>query len=269
MFSLEKKVVVITGAGGLLGHQHSLAAASAGADLFLLDVDLNALEVVKNDIQEKFDSSVEIFRTDITSEIEILKARDNCLSKLGGISCLINNAAVNPKMDTSSRELSRIENFEISEWDLALDVGLKGAFLCSKVFGIAMLDNSDNGVILNIASDLGVIAPNQNLYYVEGKDESNQPVKPVTYSVVKHGLIGLTRYFATYWPTKIRCNALCPGGVENGHSDEFKKRISNLIPQQRMASKEDYKGAIIFMLSDASRYMNGSIVNIDGGRSAW
>ena len=128
-------------------------------------------------------------------------------------------------MDTSSRELSRIENFEISEWDLALDVGLKGAFLCSKVFGIAILDNSDNGVILNIASDLGVIAPNQNLYYVEGKDESNQPVKPVTYSVVKHGLIGLTRYFATYWPTKIRCNALCPGGVENGHSDEFKKEF--------------------------------------------
>jgi NAD(P)-dependent dehydrogenase (short-subunit alcohol dehydrogenase family) len=126
------------------------------------------------------------------------------------------------------------------------------------------------GVILNIASDLGMIAPDQRIYRDPDAVEERQPVKPVTYSVVKHGLIGLTRYLATYWPDKgVRANALCPGGIYNSQPDDFVERLTNLIPMGRMADKDDYTGAVLFMLSDASRYMNGSVVTIDGGRTCW
>ena len=126
------------------------------------------------------------------------------------------------------------------------------------------------GVILNIASDLGLIAPDQRIYKKKGLSEDMQPVKPVTYTVVKHGLIGLTRYLATYWCDKgVRVNALCPGGIYNNQPKDFVEKLTNLIPLGRMANPDDYKGAIQFMCSDASEYMNGSIVVVDGGRTCW
>jgi NAD(P)-dependent dehydrogenase (short-subunit alcohol dehydrogenase family) len=124
------------------------------------------------------------------------------------------------------------------------------------------------GVILNIASDLSVIAPDQRLYEQEGVDALMQPVKPVTYSVIKTGLIGLTRYLASYWANKnIRVNALSPGGVFNNHDIEFVKKLSKLIPLGRMAHRDEYKGAIQFLCSDASSYMTGQNLILDGGRS--
>ena len=127
-----------------------------------------------------------------------------------------------------------------------------------------------SGVIVNIASDLGVIAPDQRLYRREGIAPDLQPVKPVTYSVVKTGLIGLTRYLATYWGDRgVRCNALSPGGVENGQPEDFVARLSSLIPMGRMARADEYQGALLFLCSDASSYMNGQNLVIDGGRSCW
>ena len=148
-------------------------------------------------------------------------------------------------------------------------MGLTGAFLCSQVIGSEMARRK-KGVILNVASDLAVIAPDQRLYRQDGLREDQQPVKPVTYSVVKTALVGLTRYLATYWADSgVRVNAISPGGVYNGQSDEFVTRLSALIPLSRMARVDEYKGAIVFLCSDASSYMTGFNLVIDGGRSSW
>ena len=159
------------------------------------------------------------------------------------------------------------ENFLLEDWDFQLKVGLKGAMLCSQVFGQEMAKRGE-GIILNIASDLSVFAPDQRLYKKDGLRPDQQPVKPVTYSVIKHGLIGLTKYLATYWAEQgVRCNALSPGGVYNGQSDEFVQKLIELIPLKRMASKDEYRGAVQFLCSDASAYMNGQNFVMDGGRS--
>ena len=155
-------------------------------------------------------------------------------------------------------------------WNLELNVGLAGAFLCSQIFGSKMAEDHKGGVILNIASDLSVISPDQRLYKQDGVAENMQKVKPVTYSVIKTGLIGLTRYLATYWANSdIRCNSLSPGGVFNDQDDQFIKRITELIPLNRMANSDEYRGTIQYLCSDASSYMNGQNIVVDGGRSIW
>jgi NAD(P)-dependent dehydrogenase (short-subunit alcohol dehydrogenase family) len=147
---------------------------------------------------------------------------------------------------------------------------ITGAFLCSKHYGEKIAQNSNGGSIVNISSDLGLIAPDQRLYKKNGINDNLQNVKPVTYSVVKTGLIGLPRYFATYWADEnVRCNAMCPGGVENGQPDYFLEEVSKRIPMGRMAKSYEYQGALIWMLSDASNYLNGAIIPVDGGRTAW
>ena len=133
-----------------------------------------------------------------------------------------------------------------------------------------MAYDGNGGVILNIASDLSVISPDQRLYSKEGVEKDLQPVKPVTYSVIKAGLIGLTKYLATYWPDEgVRCNALSPGGVYNGQGEEFVDRLQALIPMGRMAKQDEYRETIQYLCSDASSYMNGQNIVVDGGRSIW
>ena len=254
----------------MLGEKHSEAIAEFGGIPILLDIDQKVgLEKSKR-IRDKYQVDCEIVHCDITDESQILSIRDSLLNKYERIDILINNAAIDSKVDQKSRgNLSRLENFSIDQWNLELSVGLTGAMLCSKVFGYEMAKN-DHGVILNISSDLGIIAPDQRLYLKDAVSENEQPVKPVTYSVIKHGLIGLTKYLSTYWVDKgVRCNALCPGGVYSNQSNEFVKKVSNLIPLGRMAHEDEYKASVVFMVSDASEYMNGAVVAMDGGRSAW
>ena len=182
---------------------------------------------------------------------------------------MINNAAIDPKVSGNQGiiETSRLENFSLEQWNNQLSVGLTGAFLCSKVFGVAMAKKG-KGVILNIASDLSVIAPDQRLYKKKDVPDNMQAVKPVTYSVIKTGLIGLTRYLAAYWADSgVRCNALSPGGVFNGQDEHFVHKISSLIPMNRMAKVDEYREAVQFLCSDASSYMNGQNIIIDGGRT--
>jgi len=192
------------------------------------------------------------------------------LEKFDRVDILINNAANNPKMENKADvEFSRLEFFPLEQWDADLNVGLKGAFLCSQVIGSEMARRK-HGVIVNVASDLAVIAPDQRLYRKTGLPEDQQPVKPVTYSVVKTGLVGLTRYLATYWADcGIRVNAISPGGVYNNQPDDFVARLSQLIPLGRMANANEYQAAILFLCSDASSYMTGTNLVIDGGRSCW
>jgi NAD(P)-dependent dehydrogenase (short-subunit alcohol dehydrogenase family) len=163
-----------------------------------------------------------------------------------------------------------LESFPLSVWYDDIAVGLTGSFLCAKHYGFAISKNSNGGSIVNISSDLGLMAPDQRLYAKDGVSNDKQNVKPVTYSVVKTGLIGLTRYLSTYWADKnVRCNAMCPGGVENGQPAGFLKEVNARIPMGRMAKISEYQGTLIWLLSDASSYSNGSIVAVDGGRTAW
>jgi NAD(P)-dependent dehydrogenase (short-subunit alcohol dehydrogenase family) len=192
------------------------------------------------------------------------------LGRYGRIDILINNAANNPKVERpSGMNFSRFENFPLEEWSADLCVGLTGAFLCSQVFGSEMARRG-RGVIVNVASDLALIGPDQRIYRQEGVPDHLQPVKPVTYSVVKSGLMGLTRYLATYWADRgVRVNAISPGGVFNGQPEEFVARLSQLIPMGRMANPGEYQDAILFLCSDASSYMTGANLVIDGGRTCW
>lgn len=209
---------------------------------------------------------------DVTRPGDIRAVAERLWSDGMRIDILVNNAAIDPKVsgDRGITETSRLENFPLEQWDLQLAVGLSGAFLCSQVFGTAMAGDGKGGVILNIASDLSVFSPDQRLYRKAGFPDEMQPVKPVTYSVIKAGLVGLTRYLATYWADKgVRANALSPGGVFNGQGDEFVLRLSALIPLGRMAQRDEYRSAVQFLCSDASNYMNGQNIVMDGGRSTW
>jgi len=181
------------------------------------------------------------------------------------VEILINNASFNPKQTTLNVN-NKLEKFSINKWNEEIDVGLKGAFLCSRIFGNEMVKNK-KGVIINIASDLSVISPDNRLY---NKGKKINIVKPVSYSVVKSGLIGLTKYISTYWALKnVRCNAISPGGVFDNQNKNFLKKIKKVIPLGRMAEKNEYRSAIQFLCSDASSYMNGHNMVIDGGRSVW
>ena len=172
-------------------------------------------------IKTQYGVSATGYAVDITKENRVESNTKAILEKFGKIDALVNNAANNPKVENQEgKNFSWLENFPLEIWDADVAVGLTGAFLCSKHYGTAISQNSNGGVILNISSDLGLIAPDQRLYRQPGLPEHQQPVKPVTYSVVKTGLIGLTRYLATYWPDRVRCNALCPGGVEAGQIND-------------------------------------------------
>lgn len=269
LFDLTGKVVAISGAAGLLGRKHAEAIASAGGIPVLLDLHQRDIDKLAGQIKDTYGVSALGVELDITNEELVSKACGEILSRFGKVDVLINNAANNPKVDASNTVVNatRLENFPLEIWLKDIAVGLTGAFLCSKYFGSEMA-KAGAGVIVNISSDLGVIAPDQRIYRQNGVDENMQNVKPVTYSVVKTGLIGLTRYLATYWKG-VRCNALCPGGVFNGQGEDFVQRVSSLIPIGRMANVDEYQGAILFLSSDASSYMNGAVLVMDGGRSCW
>jgi NAD(P)-dependent dehydrogenase (short-subunit alcohol dehydrogenase family) len=269
LFNLMGRVALVTGGAGLLGYQHGAILAAAGAHVVLLDLAVAKPQLRAEQLAAAHGPECLGLVVDITSEASLLEARDAIIARFGRIDILINNAANNPKVEDQKpgEPWSRLENFPIERWDADIAVGLTGAFLCSRVFGQEMVKRNAC-VILNVASDLGVIAPDQRLYRKEGLPEDQQPVKPVTYSVVKTALIGLTRYLSTYWTANnVRVNAISPGGVSAGQPDEFTVKLHQLIPMGRMANKDEYQGAVLFLCSDASSYMTGQNLIVDGGRS--
>lgn len=270
-FSLKNKVGIITGGAGLLGVQHVEAVIEVEGIPVISDINKALVKKIAGELSEKYKKEIPSIYMDVTSKQSVIAARDNLFKKFSRVDFLINNAAIDTKLSNKHEKLplSRFENFPEEAWETEIAVGLKGAFICSQVFGTEMA-KVGKGVILNVSSDLGIIAPDQRIYRVKGIPDERQPVKPVTYSVVKHGLIGLTKYLATYWADRgVRVNALCPGGVYNNQPDDFVKRLSNLIPMGRMAHIDEYKAAVIFLISDASSYMTGSALIIDGGRTCW
>ena len=269
LFDLSGRVAIVTGGAGMLGYHHGTILAAAGANVILLDLARTSPWIRAEQLQAAHGTECLGLAADITSEESLFQVRDAILDKFGRIDILINNAANNPNVeaDPQGKQWSRLENFPLDVWNADIAVGLTGAFLCSRIFGTEMAKRS-RGVIVNVSSDLGVIAPDQRLYRKDGIPEDQQPVKPVTYSVVKTGLIGLTRYLSTYWTAQqIRVNAISPGGVFAGQPQEFTSKLHQLIPMGRMANEDEYEGAILFLCSDASSYMTGHNLIVDGGRS--
>ncbi len=269
---LRDRVVVITGGAGLLGEKHAEAVAEAGGHPVLADVDEARAMAIAERITQRFDRVALGIQTDVTELESVELLLEQTLHRFNRVDALVNNAANDPKVsvgEPSESQWCRLERFPLSVWVADLTVGLTGAFLCSRVIGSKMAAQGD-GVILNVASDLSIIAPDQRIYRKEGLSDDAQPVKPVTYSVVKTGLIGLTRYLATYWAANgVRVNAISPGGVYAGQSAEFVAQVTSRIPLNRMAQPDEYKAAVVFLLSDASSYMTGANLVIDGGRSCW
>jgi NAD(P)-dependent dehydrogenase (short-subunit alcohol dehydrogenase family) len=271
LFSLDGKVIVITGAVGLLGQKHAEAIAAYGGIPILLDLSRAAVEKVAGKLEQQSGVEAVGFAVDITIESQIEQNAATLLKRFGKIDGLVNNAANNPKIEGDSKKnFSRLEKFPVETWNQDIAVGLTGAFLCAKYYGSAIARNSLGGSIVNISSDLGLVGPDQRLYSKEGLPENQQPVKPITYSVIKTGIIGLTKYLATYWAEQnVRCNAICPGGVKNDQPENFLKEVSSRIPMNRLADSDEYQGTLLWMLSDASSYLNGAIVSVDGGRTTW
>lgn len=271
--NLKGHTALITGAAGLMGLEHSKALVGANCNLIITDINKEALDITASKLKDyKENSSVKVFKMDVTSEDSIYQVNKELINRGIYVDILINNAAINPKVEKNknNKELTRLENFSLEEWNKELQVGLTGAFLCSKVFGSSMFLNGIKGNIINISSDLSVISPLQSLYTKKNLKQNEQPVKPITYSVIKTGLIGLTRYLATYWEgSGIRCNALSPGGIFDNQPDEFVKKLSDQIPLGRMANLDEYHAAILFLCSPSSSYMNGHNLVLDGGRSIW
>ena len=271
LFSLKNKNIIITGASGTLGEKHVEAIASVKGTPIMLDINFEKLKIIQKKIYKKYKIKSLYFMVDITDEKQIKACYQSLIKKVRSIDGLINNAANNPYFfKFKKNNPTRIENYSLKEWDKDLSVSLTGSFLCSKYFGHKISKNKNGGVILNISSDLGIIAPDQRLYLNAKKKVSEQSVKPVSYSVTKFGIIGLTKYLSTYWPEKVRCNALCPGGVkENKLDKEFIANVVSRIPMGRMAEKNEYQATIIYLMSNASSYLNGSVITVDGGRTSW
>ena len=272
LFTLRDKVIVVTGAGGLLGFEYCKAIINSKGIPILIDINKKSLKSKVEELKDEFPTNTcDSYVVDITKEEQIKKNCSVIITKYGKIDGLINNAANNPKIEDNNKiNFSRLENFNLDVWKNDLNIGLLGSFLCIKYYGFQISKNPNGGSVINVSSDLGVIAPNQNLYKKDGIVDELQSVKPVTYSVIKHGINGLTKYVSTYWAEKnVRCNSICPGGVFNEQPDDFLNKISKLIPLGRMAKKEELNGIVVFLLSDASSYINGSIINVDGGRTAW
>ncbi|HEY8944304.1 MAG TPA: SDR family oxidoreductase [Polyangiaceae bacterium] len=269
-FDLSGRVFVITGGAGLLGPEHAHAICEAGGVAVLADVQLDLARERAAEVARATGGQADALALDVCSPEQCKKSLETVLARWGRVDGLVNNAARNPKVeDKRGLEQSRFERFSLETWNQDIAVGLTGAFLASQVFG-AHFAEQRGGVIVNIASDLGLIAPDQRIYRKPGVAEDEQPAKPVTYSVVKGGLVMLTKYLATYFAERnVRVNALCPGGVYAGQPEDFVARLTTLIPMGRMARRDEYRSALLFLCSDASSYMTGASLVVDGGRTCW
>lgn len=265
LFSLKNKTAIVTGAAGLLGRRHCEALAEAGANVVVADLNKNLCD----DIATQLPTESYGFELDVTNRESLEKLRDFAIEKFSTIDVLVNNAAINDMFENpkAAAEESKFENYPLEKWNASVNVNLTGVFLCSQVIGSVMA-KSGSGSIINIASTYGITAPDQSLYKDE---EGNQNFyKPPAYSATKGAVIMFTKYLAAYWGNKgVRVNTLSPGGVENNQDDFFVESYSKKTPLGRMAKPTDYKGAIIFLASDASSYMTGANLIVDGGWTTW
>ena len=269
LFSLNDKVALVTGALGLLGRQHCDALAQAGAHIVVTDVDQEGCEVFARDLAAEYPIAARGCAMDITDEKSMRSVRDTIEKQFGKINILVNNAAIDDKVEHRNRKVdySSLEFFPLHLWKQSLEVNVTGLFLCCRIFGALMIENG-SGSIINVASTYGMVAPDQSLYV--RPDGTRMMFKSPAYPTTKGAVLAFTKYLAAYWGNKgVRVNALSPGGVENGQEEFFIDNYSAKTPLQRMAHPNDYKGAIVFLASDASQYMTGANLVVDGGWTIW
>lgn len=255
MFDLKKKKILITGAGGLLGREFSISILKSGGTCFALDLNKKKLKELIKIIPNKLKKKITPVNIDITDREKLFKFYKELSKKKIFIDTIINNAANNPG-------ITKIKKNVISEWENDIKLNLTAVKNLIEIFSVSM-KKMKNGNIINIGSDLSLIAPDQRLY---SHLENFQ--KPVSYSVSKHGILGITKYYASLLAKfNIRVNCICPGGVKLSQDQRFLNKINKLIPLGRMAQKNEFNGAIVFLCSDESRYMTGQNLIIDGGRT--
>lgn len=265
LFDLSNKVVILTGSAGRLGTRFAHVLSDAGANVILVDVEQDNNKKLESILSKKYKTKPLAIRADITKESEVRNLKQIVLSKYKKIDVLINNAHYvprdNPDVDAP------FEKYPVNLWEKTTSDNLKGIFLCSREIG-EIMSKQQRGVIVNISSIYGIVGTDQRIY---GKSGLNSAA---SYAATKGGVVNLTRYLAAYWHRKnIRVNTLTLGGVYDqglhGSNKEFVRNYSQKTMIGRMANKEDYDGAILFLASDASSYMTGANLIVDGGWSAW
>ena len=272
LFDLSGRVAIITGGAGLLGLQHAAAIAEAGGHVVVADLSEAEAKRSAADVTRAYGVEALGVRADITQKADVEAMVAAATDRFGRIDILINNAALTVKggSERAAEYFAPFEEYPLDLWEEALRVNLTGAFLCCQAVGKVMVAQR-SGVVLNIASDVGNISPDHRIYEGVKNPHTGTPFNtPIGYATTKAGIINFTRYLATYWaPKGIRVNTLSPGGVNTGHDPVFVENVSARIPLGRMAQRDEYKGAVLFLVSDASSYMTGANLIVDGGRTAW
>ena len=269
LFSLNDRVAVVTGALGLLGTHHCHALAEAGACVAAVDLDQKRTAALGEELTRKYGRPMLGVGVDITDPDALRGFRDQLLESYGSIDVLVNNAAINDMFENpqAAAEQSRFEHYPLELWQRSLDVNLTGTFLCCQILGTEMARKA-KGSIINIASTYGMVAPDQSLY--RRPDGTQSFYKSASYPTTKGAILAFSRFLAAYWgPSGVRVNSLSPGGVENAQDEFFVHNYAARTPLGRMALPTDYKGALVFLASDASAYMTGTNLVVDGGWTAW
>jgi NAD(P)-dependent dehydrogenase (short-subunit alcohol dehydrogenase family) len=266
LFSLSNKVVVVTGGAGLLGQVFCQALVDVGANVAIVDLDLASAETIAMKISKSDAQKVVAFGSDITSPESVTQMVENVVKQLGRIDVLVNNAA--SKGSSLDAFFESFEYYSLKTWREVMSVNIDGLFLVAQAVGKQM-KKQGGGSIIQTSSIYGVVAPDQRIY--EGSEYNGRPINtPAVYSASKSAVNGLTNYLATYWASsKIRVNSLTPGGIASGQNSEFDKKYSNRVPLGRMGEATELVGALIYLASDASSYVTGQNLIVDGGLSAW
>ena len=264
LFSLKGKTAIVTGALGLIGKKHCEALAMAGAQVVAADINKEAVVAFAAGLGAAHMG----LALDVTDKASIITARNSILARYGTIDILVNNAAINDMFENPAmaKELSAFENYPLEAFQRSIDVNITGVFLCAQVFGTVMAQQG-SGSIINIASTYGIVGPDQSIY--RGQCGEQTFYKSPAYPVTKGAVVNFTRFLAAYWGTNgVRVNTLSPGGVENNQNEFFVNNYSAKTLLGRMAKADDYQGALIFLASDASAYMTGANLIVDGGWTA-
>lgn len=266
-FRLTGKTALVTGAAGVIGRKVCAGLAESGANVIVADINEEEAITFANELRASYDVEATGIGCNVADPEQVSRMVERSVSIMGEINILHNNAA--SKSSNLEQFLAPFEEYSLEQWREVMSVNLDGIFLVAQKVGKQMIKQGNGGSIIQTASIYGILAPDHRIY--EGSHYMGRPItSPAVYSASKGGVVALTKYLSTYWSKHgIRVNTITPGGVENGQNDEFKQKYSERIPLGRMASADEMVGAVLYLASDASRYVTGHNLIVDGGLHAW